>query len=350
MFTTTSDSPTHGAPRRRRSAPRRRHVALLTVAIVTVVGLVTAGSASAAEAPVGLDTATSFAVLAGAGVTNTGATTITGDVGTFPTTSRTGFGTVVQTGVDHGGDAVTQQAKLDLVDAYDDAAGRGPVTATTPVDLAGQTLTPGVYSSGTIELSGTVTLDAQGDPNAVFVFQAASTLVTASASTVSIINGTAETACNIYWKVGSSATLGSASDFVGTIMALESISLDSTATVEGRLLARTGAVTMINNTITNTGCTELAVTPTPTTAPPTDRSPTDGAAGNSGSDASTSGGTPGDGSTGAGTPTATPTELAFTGADTLPVVVGATSVVIGCLLLGGSSLATSRRRRTGVSA
>ncbi len=223
------------------------------------------------------------------------------------------------------------------------------------MDLAGQTLTPGVYSSGTIELSGTVTLDAQGDPNAVFVFQAASTLVTASASTVSIINGTAETACNIYWKVGSSATLGSASDFVGTVMALESISLDSTAAVEGRLLARTGAVTMINNTITNTGCTELAATPTPTTAPPTtapltDGSPTDGAAGNAGSDASTSGGIPGDGSTtGAGTPTGTPTELAFTGSDTLPVVIGATSVVVGGVLAGGSSLAASRRRRTGVS-
>lgn len=339
MFTTTSDSPTRGAP-------RRRHVALLTVAIVTVIGVFTAGTASAAQAPVGLGTATSFAVLAGAGVTNTGATTITGDIGTFPTTAQTGFGTIVQTGVNHAGDAVTQQAKLDLVDAYNDAAGRGPVTAATPVDLAGQTLTPGVYSSGTIELSGTVTLDAQGDPDAVFVFQAASTLITSSASTVSVINGSAETACNIFWKVGSSATLGSGSDFVGTVMAQESISLDSTATVEGRLLARTGEVTMINNTITNTGCTELAVTPTPTTAPPATTAPSDGSAGPAGSDGSTSGGTPGDGSsTGAGTPTGTPTELAFTGSNPLPLVLGATSVMLGIVCL-----AVSRRRRVFASA
>lgn len=337
MPTIASAPPTRGAPRRRRGTPRRRHVALLTVAIVTVIGLFTAGTASAAQAPVGLGTATSFAVLAGSGITNTGDTTITGDVGTFPTTSRTGFGTVVQTGVDHGGDAVTQQAKLDLVDAYDDAAGRGPVTAATPVDLAGQTLSPGVYSSGTIELSGTVTLDAQNDPNAVFVFQAASTLVTASASTVSIINGTAETACNIFWKVGSSATLGSGSDFVGTVMALESISLDSTATVEGRLFARTGAVTMIDNTITNTGCTELAVTPTPTTAPPTTAGPTDGGAGSAGSDGSASGAAPGDGSsTGAGTPTGTPTELAFTGSDPLPFALGVAAVVLGTVCLMAS--------------
>ncbi|MFN7149518.1 MAG: ice-binding family protein [Microthrixaceae bacterium] len=330
MFTTTTALPTRGAP-------RRRHVALLTVAVVTVLGLFTAATAGAAQAPVGLGTATSFAVLAGAGITNTGATTITGDIGTYPTTSQTGFGTIVQTGVNHAGDAVTQQAKLDLVDAYNDAAARGPITAATPVDLAGQTLTPGVYSSGTIELSGTVALDAQGDPNAVFVFQAASTLVTASASTVSIINGTAETACNIFWEVGSSATLGSGSSFVGTLMAMQSISLGSTATVQGRMLARNGAVTMIANTITTPECPELAVTPTPTTAPPTTTGPTDGSAGSAGSDGSTSGATPGDGSsTGAGTPTGTPTELAFTGSDRLPLALGVTAVVLGTVCLMAS--------------
>jgi hypothetical protein len=157
-------------------------------------------------------------VLAGAGITNTGATTITGDVGTYATTSQTGFGTVVQTGVNHGGDAVTQQAKLDLVAAYNDAAGRGPATAVVPVDLAGLVLTPGVYGNGTLELSGALTLDAQGDPDAVFVFQAASTLNTASASTVTIINGGAARPATSL-AVGSSATLGSASTFVGTVLA-----------------------------------------------------------------------------------------------------------------------------------
>jgi hypothetical protein len=317
-----------------RSRLRARRWAPLVLAVTTALALLGASTAGAAQAPVGLGTATSFAVLAGAGITNTGATTITGDVGTFPTTSETGFGTIVQTGVDHAGDAVTQQAKLDLVDAYDDAAGRGPVTAAVPVDLAGQVLTPGVYSSGTLELSGALTLDAQGDPNAVFVFQAASTLVTASASTVTVVNGGATTACNIVWKVGSSATLGSGSDFVGTVLAQESISLDSTAVVEGRLLARTGEVTLINNTITNTGCTALPTTP-PTSATPT-TTPGDGAGGG------TTGGSGGGVTTtvpGGGTTTGLDRSLAFTGTDPRIAVLG------GSLLLAGAALMVVGRGR-----
>ncbi len=324
---------------------RRIRRSVLAVAVVAIVGLLGIGSAGAAEAPVGLGVATSFAILAGAGITNTGATTIDGDVGTYATTATTGFGTVVQTGVNHGGDAVTQQAKLDLVTGYNDAAGRGPVTAATPVDLAGQVLTPGVYRSGTIELSGTLTLDAQGDPNAVFVFQAASTLVTASASTVNVINTGGFGACNIYWQVGSSATLGSASNFVGSVLASDSISLDAGAVVAGRLLAQTGAVTLINNTITNTACAAVAPTTTTTTAAvtaPTDTTPATPVGSGAGVPAGPDGaaGTPGTaGRTGRTPPRTTnpPTDrtrqLAFWGTDVSAGWVGAGAVALGFVCL-----------------
>ena len=333
------------------SRRRTRRGATLTVAVICAVSLAGASTAGAATAPVGLGVASSFAVLAGAGITNTGVTTITGDVGTFPTTSETGFGSIVQTGVDHGGDAVTQQAKLDLVVAYDDAASRGPATAAVPVDLAGQVLTPGVYSSGTIELSGALTLDAQGDPDAVFVFQAASTLVTASASTVTIIRGGATTACNVFWKVGSSATLGSGSVFVGTVLASESISLDSTAAVDGRLLARTGSVTMINNTITNAGCTATPTTPSTTSAAVTAPSDDGGGPGGDAADGSPTGtgtpdgvGPPAGGTPSSGTPTSgTPTSLAFSGTDHRVALAGAAS-----LLAGTVCVAVSRARRRAI--
>lgn len=205
-----------------------------------------------AQPTVNLGTATSFAVLAGAGITNTGPTTITGDVGTFPTTTETGFGTVTIIGTNHAGDAVTQAAKTDLVTAYNDAAGRTPAT-TVSGDIGGQTLTPGVYnSSSSLGITGTLTLDAQGDPNAVFIFQIGSTLTTASGSSVVLINGAQ--ACNVFWQVGSSATLGTGSTFQGTILALTSITATTGVVVIGRLLARNGAVTLDTNTITATIC------------------------------------------------------------------------------------------------
>jgi len=164
----------------------------------------------------------------------------------------------------HLTDAVAEQAKVDLVTAYNDAASRGPTT-TVATELGGQTLTEGVYASaaGTFGITGTLTLDAQGDPNAVFVFQMASTLVTASASSVNLING-AE-ACNVFWQVGSSATLGTDSSFSGNILALTSITLTTGATVEGRALARNGAVTLDTNTITRAVCSSPATTTTTTT-------------------------------------------------------------------------------------
>jgi hypothetical protein len=185
----------------------------------------------------------------------------------------------------HVADAVAQQAKVDLVTAYDQAAGSGPAT-TVATELGGQTLTAGAYNSasGTFEITGTLTLDAQGDPNAVFVFQMASTLVTASASVVNVINGA--NACNVFWQVGSSATLGTGTVFRGNILALTSIALTTGASIEGRALARNGQVTMDTNTITQAACTQQITptttttttttptsTTTPTTTPPTTQPP-----------------------------------------------------------------------------
>jgi hypothetical protein len=163
------------------------------------------------------------------------------------------------------------QAKTDLVTAYDDAAGR-PVTA-TDTTLGGLTLVAGVYKAGgaTLDLTGTLTLDGKSDPNAVWIFQATSDLVTASSSTVRVING--GKACNVFWQVTSSATLGSGSTFVGTIMALTSITMASGVTVNGRALARNGEVTLINDTITRSTCsasTPSATVPATDTAATTD--------------------------------------------------------------------------------
>jgi len=224
--------------------PRRRRIAGAALAVLLAVAM--AASPASAATAIGLGTAGSFAVLAGSGITNTGATIIRGDVGTFPTTSRTGFASVVLDGVDHGGDAVTQQAKQDLTTGYDQAAASTPATSVA-TELGGSTLLPGVYRSDTLGITGTLTLDTLGDPHAVFVFQAASTLITASASKVVVLGGAA--ACNVFWQVGSSATLGSDSTFVGSLLAHTSITADDGAVIVGRLLAGAGAVTLQRNTI-----------------------------------------------------------------------------------------------------
>ena len=223
-------------------------------------------SAQAAATPVPLGTAGSFVVLAGAGITNTGPTTLNGDLGTFPTTTITGAASLTVTGTNHAGDAVTQVAKTpDLVTAYNAAAGEGP-TSPVAADLAGQTLTPGVYNSASsLGLSGMLTLNAAGDPNAVFVFQAGSTLTTASGSQVNLINGASS--CNVFWQVGSDATIGTGSTFRGTILALGSITVTTGAKVEGRVLARNGAVTLDTNTITKPTCAAVTPTATPTATP-----------------------------------------------------------------------------------
>jgi type VI secretion system secreted protein VgrG len=255
---------------RRRPRAKRAASATALVALFLLGTLVTLlGGAQAAVTAVPLGTADSFAVLAGAGITNTGPTTVNGDLGTYPTTTETGTASITVTGTDHAGDAVTQGAKTDLVTAYDTAAGEGP---TTPIaaDLAGQTLTPGIYNSASsIGLTGALTLDGGGDPKAIFVFQAGSTLTTASASQVNLINGAQS--CNVFWQVGSSATLGTGSTFRGTILALTSITVTTGVTIDGRVLARNGAVTLDTDTITKPTCVTPVVTTTAakTTAPTT---------------------------------------------------------------------------------
>ena len=238
-----------------------------TLALLAVVALVAlalpAGTAVAAQSPVGLGTAESFAVLAGQTVTNTGPSTITGDLGVAPGTAVAGL--LAVTGTIHAGDLSAGRAQSDLTTAYNDAAGRTPPVSVA-ADLGGLTLAAGVYASASsLGLTGALTLDAQGDPNAVFVFQAGSTLTTASSSQVNLVNGAQ--ACNVFWQVGSSATLGTASGFAGNILALTSISVNEGVTVQGRALARNGAVTLINDTITAAPC-GLGATSGGTSSPP----------------------------------------------------------------------------------
>jgi subtilisin family serine protease len=215
--------------------------------------MLTARALTQAQAPVKLGTAADYAVLAGSTVTSTGPTIVGGNLGLSPGTSVTGFPPgLMSGGVQNVANPVAEQAKLDLIAAYDEAAGQTPATPVAASTLGGLTLTPGVYSGGALDLTGTVTLDAQGDTGAVFVFQAASTLITASASEVKLINGASP--CNVFWKVGSSATLGTTTKFKGTIMALASITANTGATVDGRLLARTAAVTLDSNVVTKPTC------------------------------------------------------------------------------------------------
>ena len=218
----------------------------LAVGAAALIGL-PSGASAATLVPLG--TAANFAVLAASTITNTGATTINGDLGLSPGTSVTGFPPGQVNGTVYTADAVAVQAQNDLTVAYNNAATQ-PVTATIGTELGGTTETPGVYNSaaGTFGITGTLTLDAQGNPNAVFIFQAASTLITASASNVVLVNGAQ--ASNVFWVVGSSATLGTNSTLQGSILALASITVTTGTTIDGRALARNGAVTLDTNTIT----------------------------------------------------------------------------------------------------
>jgi hypothetical protein len=194
-----------------------------------------------------LASASTFGVLAGSTVTNAGPTTINGDLGVYPGTAITGFGPGIVNGQIHAGDPVAAQAEADLAKAYNNAVARkNPVLL--PADIGGMTITPGLYNAPvSLGISGTVTLNGKNHPNSVFIFQIPSTLTTAVNSAVTLTNEAS--ACNIYWQVGSSATLNTASTFMGTIMAQASISLGTGTTVTGRMLAESGAVTLLSNTI-----------------------------------------------------------------------------------------------------
>jgi len=192
----------------------------------------------------------SFAVLGGQTVTNTGSSTIIGELGVSPGTAVTGFppGTVTG-GTIHLNDGVAIQAKSDLTTAYNFLAGQAFNTDLTGQDLGGLTLTAGVYRfSSSAFLTGTLTLNAQGNANAVFIFQIGSTFITASNARVLLINSGGQN-CNVFWQVGSSATLGTASAVAGSILALTSITLNTGASLSGRALARNGAVTLDSNNV-----------------------------------------------------------------------------------------------------
>jgi len=260
-----TDNPV-GTPRTTRSGTPRwvtgAGVAAAASALLMAGLLWAPPPAAAATAPVGLGTAEPFSVLGGQTVTNTGPSILGGDLGVSPGTAITGFPPGLVSGSTHSADAVALQAQSDLTTAYNDAAGRAP-TGPIAGDLGGLTLTDGVYNaSSSIGLTGTLTLDGAGDPDSVFIFQVGTALTTASASTVSLINGA--DACNVYWQIGSSATLGTGSTFVGTILALTSITVTTGTTVEGRALARNGSVTLDTNVFTTADCA-AAPTTTPTT-------------------------------------------------------------------------------------
>ncbi|HUS21716.1 MAG TPA: ice-binding family protein, partial [Aeromicrobium sp.] len=212
-----------------------------------------------AASAVGLGTAGSFAVLGGSTVTNTGPSVITGDLGVSPGTSITGFPPGIVIGTIHATDAVALQAQADVTTAYNNVANQPCDTDLTGQDLGGLTLTAGVYCfSSTAQLTGTLTLNGQNDPDAVFIFQIGSALTTASASSVSFTNSAQQ--CNVFWQVGASATIGSATAFAGNILALTSITMTTGASLDGRALARNGAVTLDTNVITRATCDQAGST------------------------------------------------------------------------------------------
>ncbi len=225
-------------------------------------------SAYATPIVVNLGTVASFAVLGASTVTNTGNTVLFGDLGLYSGTSITGFPPGIVNGTIHNTDGVAMQAQADALTAYNFAAGEAVTQNLSGTELGGLTLTPGVYFfSSSADLTGTLTLNDEGNSNAIFIFQIGSTLTTGSGdgSSVVFING--GPSANVFWQVGKSATLGTTTDFAGTIVADASITLDTGANIVcGRAVALTAAVTMDTNDVSTGGCAATTGVPEPSTA------------------------------------------------------------------------------------
>jgi hypothetical protein len=213
--------------------------------------LLVSSGAHAEAVPIPLGSAYSFAVLGATEVTNSGATVINGDIGVSPGASVGGGYTV--NGTNHGNDAVSAAAQISLDAAITNAGGQGPLDGTISADLGGQTLSPGVYDQGgTMNLNGVLTLNAGGDPNAVWIFRGGQEIVMGVGSSVALAGGAQ--ACNVYWvSVAETAIQGSA-NMIGTVMAGTSVTMGTDANLIGRALAATGNVTLLDNTITQVGC------------------------------------------------------------------------------------------------
>jgi ice-binding like protein len=300
-------------------------------------------SASAAIVPtVPLGTSANYAVLGASTVTNTGNSVLNRSLGLWPGTSITGFppGIVNAPGTIDTTNAAAQQAQSDLTLAYVNAANR-PVDATTAADLVNLQLGPGVYSGpskGALLLSGPLVLDGGGNLDAVFIFQTDSTLTTASSSTVSLINGAQ--ACNVFWQIGSSATLGTFSTFVGNILALQSITVTTGVTVHGRALARNAAVTLDTDVFTSSTCAQAAGATTATTVAPGTATTQPGASGTPGTPGTpTAVTTPGQRVNGPGGPGVPGVRLPDTGAPVRTPVL----LALALLAFGAAAITIGRR-------
>lgn len=246
-------------------------LALLVVALpMGLAGCSPEGRAPSRDAPKSalappLGTVQAFAVLGSSTVTNTGSSVITGNLGVSPGSAVTGFPPgLVTGGAIHAADAVALQAQSDTTAVNDALASQACTSELTGHDLGGLTLVPGVYCySSSAQLTGALTLDAGGDPSAVWVFRAGSTLTTAGSSSVLLTNGGSP--CNVFWQVGSSATLGTSTAFLGHVIALTSITLETGASVSGSVLARNGAVTLDSSTVGGSVCGVAPATPLPPT-------------------------------------------------------------------------------------